>query len=334
MRCSSLSLFAAPFSNISMMASSKHFNAGAVFRCSTDIDGYEELNVIGTGAYGTVYKARDRKNANQIVALKKVRVALTEDGIPMNTLREIALLKQLGTFQHPNIVKLLDVCHGQRLEREKQLVLFLVFEHLEQDLSGYIDSLPSSGMPARTLQKLAGELLTGVDFLHSHRIIHRDLKPPNCLVSSTGQLKLADFGLAKTYDFEMKLTSVVVTLWYRAPEILLSQPYNSAVDIWSSGCIIAEMFSRQALFPGQSEKDQLDKIFSLTGRPLPAQWPSTVSYSIDSFPNRSPRQPNYLCHQLCELSNDLLSKMLAFDPRKRKSADALLQHPYFKQEPL
>lgn len=215
-----------------MMASSKQFNMGPVFRCSTDIDGYEELNVIGTGeynesaiflfsfvavsyiiplccclclvevqtmqdkcgdnfcvseatkviffhsikktpgAYGTVYKARDRKNADQIVALKKVRVALTEDGIPMNTLREIALLKQLETFKHPNIVKwvifghksisfanvgspsfrLLDVCHGQRLEREKQLVLFLVFEHLEQDLSGFIDSLPSSGMPPRTLQ--------------------------------------------------------------------------------------------------------------------------------------------------------------------------------------
>lgn len=127
---------------------------------------------LNQGAYGTVYKARDRKNADQIVALKKVRVALTEDGIPMNTLREIALLKQLETFKHPNIVKwvkivstaflfynknsirfrLLDVCHGQRLEREKQLVLFLVFEHLEQDLSGYIDSLPSSGMPPRTLQ--------------------------------------------------------------------------------------------------------------------------------------------------------------------------------------
>jgi len=100
-----------------------------------------------------------------------------------------------------------------------------------------------------------------VDFLHSHRIIHRDLKPQNLLVSSQGHLKIADFGLAKTYGSEMKLTSVVVTLWYRAPEVLLAQPYNSTVDIWSAACIIFEMFNRRALFPGTSEKNQLDRIF-------------------------------------------------------------------------
>lgn len=109
---------------------------------------------------------------------------------------------------------------------------------------------------------MARELLTGVDFLHSHRIIHRDLKPQNLLISSQGHLKIADFGLAKTYsDFEMKLTSVVVTLWYRAPEVLLAQTYNSSVDIWSAACIIAEMFSRKVLFPGTSEANQLDRIF-------------------------------------------------------------------------
>lgn len=219
---------------------------------------YEELGVIGTGAYGTVYRARDLKNHGNIVALKKVRVALTEDGVPMSTLREIFMLKQLDTFGHPNVVKLLDVCQGQRLEREGQLVLFLVFEHLDQDLDEYIKR---NGMPPSTIQRLSREMLTGIDFLHSHRIVHRDLKPQNLLISTDGHLKLADFGLAKTYDFEMKLTTVVVTLWYRAPEVLLGEAYNSSVDIWSAGCIIAEMFQRRVLFPGTAEGNQLEKIF-------------------------------------------------------------------------
>lgn len=146
-------------------------------------------------------------------------------------------------------------------ECEGQLVVLLVFEHLEQDLADLIVNLPKSGLAPGTIQRLSMELLTGVDFLHSHRIVHRDLKPQNLLISSQGNLKIADFGLAKTYDFEMQLTSVVVTLWYRAPEILLQQPYNSLVDIWSVGCIIAELFSRSALFPGASEANQLDKIF-------------------------------------------------------------------------
>ncbi|XP_055531667.1 cyclin-dependent kinase 4 [Wyeomyia smithii] len=315
------------------MASTKpnqsHQAASNTFQLSTN---YEELNVIGTGAYGTVYKARDLSNEGNIVALKKVRVALTEDGVPMSTLREIALLKQLDAFQHPNVVKLLDVCHGPRLEG--QLVLFLVFEHLEQDLDDYIKRLPPGGMPRMTIQRLSRELLTGVDFLHSHRIIHRDLKPQNLLISAQGRLKIADFGLAKTYDFEMKLTTVVVTLWYRAPEVLLGEPYHSSVDIWSSACIIAEMFQRVAIFPGTSEGNQLEKIFELTGRPSETQWPRGISVARENFRPTLPREPRELCHKLCDYSNDLLKKMLAFNPRERPSAFQCLQHAYFTEEPM
>lgn len=300
---------------------------------TTRLINYEELNIIGTGAYGTVYKARDLKNPGKIVALKKVRVALTEDGVPMSTLREIALLKQLDAFKHPNIVKLLDVCHGQ-LERERQLVLFLVFEHLEQDLAGYLTRAGERGIPSRTIQKFARELMTGVDFLHTHRIIHRDLKPQNLLVSVDEHIKLADFGLAKTYDFEMRLTSVVVTLWYRAPEVLLNQPYNSAVDIWSSACIIAELFSRQALFPGTSERNQLEKIFSLIGTPRPNQWPSDIPIIRDHFAHQTPKRPIDICPELDESANDLITRMLVFDPRQRPPAIECLNHIYFSQEPI
>ncbi|XP_055920605.1 cyclin-dependent kinase 6 [Eupeodes corollae] len=296
------------------------------------LSNYEELNIIGTGAYGTVYRARDRNNPGNIVALKKVRVALTEDGVPSSTVREIALLKQLDSSKHPNVVKLLEVC--QLLERGGQLVLFLVFEHLEQDLSDLIERLPKSGMPPITIQRLSRELLTGVDFLHSHRIIHRDLKPQNLLISSQGHLKIADFGLAKSYDFEMKLTSVVVTLWYRAPEVLLGQSYNSTVDIWSAACIIAEMFTRKPLFPGTSEGNQLEQIFELTGRPSAQQWPREISLSRDNFLPKPPKQPSDLCPTICEYSNDLLSKMLCFDHKSRPSALECLDHEYFHQEPL
>nr|CAD7573003.1 unnamed protein product [Timema californicum] len=160
-------------------------------------------------------------------------------------------------------VRLLDICHGQRLEREQQLVLFLVFEHVDQDLACYLERCPDPGLPPTRIKHLVFQILSGVDFLHSHRIIHRDLKPQNILVTNTGIVKLADFGLAKTYDFEMRLTSVVVTLWYRAPEVLLGQPYATSVDIWACGCIMAELFRRAPLFNGSSEGDQLDKIFHI-----------------------------------------------------------------------
>lgn len=134
---------------------------------------------------------------------------LTEDGIPKNTLREISLLKQLDTYEHPNIVRLFDICHGQ--QKEKELIMFLVFEHVEQDLAAYIDkAISRGGIPTITVRNMSREILNGVDFLHTNRIVHRDLKPQNLLVTSDGHIKLADFGLAKTYDFDMQLTSVVI----------------------------------------------------------------------------------------------------------------------------
>lgn len=157
------------------------------------------------GTYGTVYRAKDKKTGNT-VALKKVYVPLKEDGIPMNTLREISVLRQLNSQDHPNIVRLLDVCHGQQMDGV--LIMYLVFEHIEQDLATYIDR-NRGGFNTIQIRNLSREILCGVDFLHINRVVHRDLKPQNLLVTHDGHIKLADFGLAKTYDFEMKLTSVV-----------------------------------------------------------------------------------------------------------------------------
>ncbi|XP_018327736.1 cyclin-dependent kinase 6-like [Agrilus planipennis] len=296
---------------------------------------YEEIDVIGKGAYGMVYKARNRSN-NTIVALKKVKVPLSEEGIPMSALREIGLLKQLDTYEHPNIVRLLDICHGQRFEKE--LVMFLVFEHVDQDLASYIEKQALSfcgGINTNKIRSMSKEILSGVDFLHSHRIVHRDLKPQNILVTQSGNIKLADFGLAKTYDFEMRLTSVVVTLWYRSPEILLGLPYATPLDIWSVGCITAELYSLKPLFRGSSEGDQLSKIFQILGKPSEQEWPKTITpIKYNSFEVRKKLNLRTLIPNMCDNAYDLIMKMLCFNPDKRISAQEALEHNYFREEPI
>ncbi|GBP40234.1 Cyclin-dependent kinase 4 [Eumeta japonica] len=295
---------------------------------------YEELDVIGTGAYGTVYKARDLMNPEQIVALKKVKLPLTEDGIPLSTLREIALLRQLNYYRHPNIVRLLDVCHGsQNLEKDRQLVLFLVFEHVEQDLESFLKNVRCH-LSQRKIRSMSYDIISGVDFLHSHRIVHRDLKPHNLLVTSNGRVKIADFGLAKTYDVDMKLTSVVVTLWYRPPEVLLGCPYNSSVDVWSAGCVLVQLHTLQPLFPGTSEGDQLDLIFRVLGRPSREEWPPNVSIVCDNFPEHPPRDLADVVPRATSHALSLIEGMLKFHPYERLTALDCLEHPYFTDEPL
>nr|QAA13015.1 cyclin-dependent kinase 6 [Locusta migratoria] len=288
---------------------------------------FEMLAQIGNGAYGTVYRARSANG--QIVAVKKVRVNLSADGIPLSTLREVVLLKELAQYEHPNIVKLLDVCTGHRTETD--LYLFLVFEHLEQDLSNYIEKCPRSGMGASLVRNIMFQTLSGVDFLHSKRVIHRDLKPQNILISSSGTVKLADFGLAKTYDFEMLLTSVVVTIWYRSPEVLLNSTYATPVDIWSCGCIMAELFLLRPIFCGTSEVDQLDKIFSILGTPPETSWPEQTPLPWSVFKNYTAADLEAMMPDCSPDGLNLLQNLLMFDPCQRISAAKALAHPYFKE---
>jgi len=292
-----------------------------------DPDRYEEINVIGNGAYGTVYKARDSLS-DTIVAIKKVKLALTEDGVPMSVLREISLLKQLGKANHPNIVRLLDICHGQK--KDRAMDLFLVFEHVDQDLNLYIERCPPPGLAPDRVKDIMWQILSGVDFLHSHRIVHRDLKPQNILVSRDGRVKLADFGLARIYDFSSLLTTVVVTLWYRSPEILLGTTYATPLDLWSCGCILAELFLRKPLFPGQYEIDQLAKIFSVLGSPSEAEWPANSNVVREAFPIQLPRVDQIL-QGMEPQALDLCKKLLVFTPEGRLPASKALLHPYFSE---
>ncbi|KAM9231690.1 cyclin-dependent kinase 6 isoform 2-T2 [Leptosomus discolor] len=271
---------------------------------------YECVAEIGEGAYGKVFKARDLKNGGRFVALKRVRVQTSEEGMPLSTIREVAVLRHLESFEHPNVVRLFDVCTVSRTDRETKLTL--VFEHVDQDLTTYLDKVPEPGVPTETIKDMMLQLFRGLDFLHSHRVVHRDLKPQNILVTSNGQIKLADFGLARIYSFQMALTSVVVTLWYRAPEVLLQSSYATPVDLWSVGCIFAEMFRRNVI-----------------GLPEEEDWPNDVALPRNAFTSRPAQPIEKFVPDIDELGKDLLLKCLAFNPAKRISAYAALSHPYF-----
>ncbi|KAK2101942.1 cyclin-dependent kinase 4 [Cebus imitator] len=292
---------------------------------------YEPVAEIGVGAYGTVYKARD-PHSGHFVALKSVRVPNggAGGGLPVSTVREVALLRRLEAFEHPNVVRLMDVCATSRTDREIKVTL--VFEHVDQDLRTYLDKAPPPGLPAETIKDLMRQFLRGLDFLHANCIVHRDLKPENILVTSGGTVKLADFGLARIYSYQMALTPVVVTLWYRAPEVLLQSTYATPVDMWSVGCIFAEMFRRKPLFCGNSEADQLGKIFDLIGLPPEDDWPRDVSLPRGAFHPRGPRPVQSVVPEMEELGAHLLLEMLTFNPHKRISAFRALQHSYLHKD--
>ncbi|KAG1699776.1 Cyclin-dependent kinase 2 [Phytophthora capsici] len=281
----------------------------------------EKGGSIGEGTYGVVYKSRDLKT-KEVVALKRIRLETEDDGIPSTALREISVLREL---EHPNIVRLLDC-----LQEDGKL--FLVFEFMDKDLKRFMEHKLGRLEPAQTKSFLY-QLLKGLAFSHSRGIMHRDLKPQNLLVNNTGELKIADFGLARAFSLPIKkYTHEVVTLWYRAPEILLGQEiYSPPVDIWSVGVIFAEMVAKKPLFPGDSEIDQLYRIFRTFGTPNEASWPGVTKLRdyAPTFPKWRKKDMRELFPLLDESGRNLLESMLQYDPSSRISAKEALRHPFF-----
>jgi len=205
-----------------------------------------------------------------------------------------------------------------------------VFEYLDQDLKKYIDEKIRLSVP--TIKSFLYQLLNGIAFCHEHRVLHRDLKPQNLLINKKGELKLADFGLARSFGIPVRNKShEVVTLWYRAPDVLMgSSKYSSTIDIWSAGCIFAEMASGHPLFPGRNNADQLQQIFKVLGTPTEAEWKT-----VKELPEYKEDFPKYPAQKLTQLipgldadGYDLLSNMLQYDPNLRISAVKAMQHPY------
>ncbi|XP_018331194.1 cyclin-dependent kinase 10 isoform X2 [Agrilus planipennis] len=292
------------------------------------VSDFEKLNRIGEGTYGIVYRAKDT-TSDKIVALKKVRMDLERDGIPVSSLREIQVLL---SCRHENIVHLKEVAVGRSLES-----IFLVMEYCEQDLASLLDNMQTPFTESQ-VKCIMIQVLRGLRYLHYNFIVHRDLKVSNLLMTDKGCVKIADFGLARWFGVPLKpMTPHVVTLWYRAPELLLQAPtQTTSVDMWAAGCILGELLGHKPLLPGRSEIQQLELIVDLLGTPSDAIWPGFSKLpALQNFTLK--QQPyNNLKQRFPWLSAAglrLLNFLFMYDPRKRATAEECLQSSYFKEAP-
>lgn len=303
------------------------------------VERFEKLYKIDEGTYGVVYKAKDRATGD-IVALKQVKLLNTREGFPVTALREINVLLSLS---HPNIVNVREMVVGNTHEK-----IFMVMDFMEHDLKGLMHAMKQP-FSASEVKRIMLDLVDALAYCHEHWVLHRDLKTSNLLMNNKGMVCICDFGLARKYGDPLKeYTNMVVTLWYRAPELLLGDSiYGPALDVWSLGCIFAELVLMTPLLPGQGEIDQIDKIFKLIGTPSERNWPGSsqlphmkkFNFKAQPFNNLRDKFKAQLgasftsapCLSECGL--DLLTKMLALDPKQRISAVEALSHDYFKEQP-
>lgn len=369
-------------------------SAHPTIQSSRSIYKYERLNHIQEGSYGIVFRARARSTESSdadrsaiptgaVVAVKKLKLEQEKFGFPITSLREIHTL--FLSRPHPSVVELHEVCVGNTLDQ-----IFLVMEFVEHDLKTVLtllDETRTRFLPSE-VKAMLHQLLSAVKHLHSNWIVHRDLKTSNLLLNNRGRLKIADFGLARRFgdpiggwDSESArqnahgrkvdkerggMTDLVVTLWYRAPELLFLDPpdrraretdvpsdaplYDEKIDMWSIGCVFCELILGQPLFTGSREDEQIAQIAELLGPATPAIWPSVLLYPGYIPPPRTASVSRLSAHEseartkqnlrkllekqdITESVIDLVFHLLHYDPSQRLSAAQALQHDYFKQRP-
>ncbi|XP_006463936.1 hypothetical protein AGABI2DRAFT_180093 [Agaricus bisporus var. bisporus H97] len=318
---------------------------GRQFRgCGRQSD-YDLTTKLGEGTFGEVHKAI-QKHTGTVVALKRILMHNEKEGMPVTALREIKILRALN---HPCIVNILDM-FVVRSTKKDPLSVFMVFPYMDHDLAGLLENERVKLQPSH-IKLYMKQLLEGTEYMHRNHILHRDMKAANLLISNNGSLKIADLGLARSFDpkvtrggldprgKERKYTNCVVTRWYRPPELLLgARQYAGEVDIWGIGCVLGEMFSRRPILPGTSDLDQLDKIWQLCGTPNQHTWPN-----FDALPGcdghtrwttQYARKVKQAYESVGSETADLLDKLLVCNPRERITAAQALEHDYFWTDPL
>ena len=298
-------------------------------------DLYKKVDQVGEGSFGKVYKAElideSSPNNHKIFALKKILMDKEKEGFPITALREIMILKRLN---HKNILSLLEIV--TKKEKNKNGIVYLVFEYMEHDISGL--SNMKINFPIESIKCIMYQILQGLQYLHKNNILHRDIKTANILLNNKGEVKIGDFGLARIINPNLKkrITNRVVTLWYRAPELLFGENiYGSAIDVWSVGCVFSELITGVPLFKGRKESDQIEKICEIIGTPDESNWPGVSKLEFYSklcpkkkyeFSLRRIYDDNEKVGDVCF---DLLKKMLVLDPKQRITVDQALEHEFF-----
>lgn len=304
-----------------------------VFNISSD---FQLKSLLGEGAYGIVCSAI-HKPTREIVAIKKIE-PFDKPLFALRTLREIKILRY---FQHENIISVFDIQRPDSFENFNEV--YIIQELMQTDLHKVI---ATQKLTDDHVQYFIYQTLRGVKILHGSNVIHRDLKPSNLLINSNCDLKICDFGLARIIDAENDneeaidskqsgMTEYVATRWYRAPEVMLTAAkYSKAMDIWSCGCILAELFAKRPICPGKDYRHQLMLIFSIIGTPtiedLQCIESKRAREYILSLPKYESRPWEEMFPNINPMGLDLLKKMLVFDPNKRITAADALRHPYLK----
>jgi serine/threonine protein kinase len=314
---------------------------------SRSADIYTKILQVGAGTFGKVYKAKYNpdnipslnKNSNELFALKKILMDNEKEGFPITALREIMILKKL---EHQNIMPLKEIVTSKPTEKNKYRgSVYLVFEYMQHDLSGLFSNKVKFNLPE--IKNILHQILEGLQYLHNNNIIHRDIKSANILLNNKGCIKIGDFGLARFItpsNQKKKYTNRVVTLWYRAPELILgSKNYGPEIDIWSVGCVFSELLKGIPPFKGKDEINQMEKICEKLGTPTDNNWKEAKN--LPGYLQYCPKTiyPNVFNNDYkdCEYANrtclNLLSRMLKLNPKERITVKDALNHEFFNESP-